>query len=279
MTRRIIGVFMLLVGIGGIGAGYMGAKIGHMAVDAIAADLVDSLVLLSDSLETVSDSLLLAKTTVAGIGQGLETVQSAAGNLGRSIDETQPMLDQIGGIVSEDLPDSVDTMQGAFPGMTQVAGVIDDTLTTLNNFRIDEQILGLEIKYDLGIDYDPSMPFDESVSQIGSSLNGIPGKLRGLKTQVDATGENLALVSRDIGLIVADLEAINGQISAADPMLDDYSALVIDLNDRSRKIRSKLSDQVDDVKGVVTFLMVWLAVSQVAPLYLGWELALGRRPR
>jgi ABC-type transporter Mla subunit MlaD len=270
---------MLFVGLSGVGAGYVGIRLGHAAVDAIGAELIDSINLLSSSLETVGESLLLAKSTVRGINQGVDTVQGAAANLSRSIEDTQPMLDQIGSLVSEDLPDSVDSMQQAFPGMTQVAGVIDETLTTLNEFRIDERILGLEIKYDLGIEYDPAMPFDESVSQVGRSLDGLPDKLRGLNAQVRITGDNLASVSRDLEKIVADLEQISGDIEATDPLLDEYSRLVTNLTDRSRLVRAQLSDQLDDAKRVVTLLMGWLVASQMAPIYLGWELAKGRRPR
>jgi len=279
MIRRLLGMLMLLVGLSGVGASYVGARMGHLAVEKIAAELVDALDLMTQSLNTIGDSLLLAKGTVAEVSRGLDTVEAAAGDLAGSLDETQPMLDQIGTIVSKDMPDSIELMQAAFPAMAQVAGVIDDTLTTLNSFRIDQRILGFDIKYDLGIDYDPEVPFDESVLLIGRSLDGIPEKLRSLQEQVETTSGNLDVVGQDIDDIISNLKDINAQISATDPMLDNYTRIVTDLNDRSRLVRAKISEQVEDAKDVVTFLMVWIAVSQMAPIYLGWDLALGRRPR
>jgi methyl-accepting chemotaxis protein len=278
MIRRMLGIAMLLVGVSGIGASVVGLRLGHAAVEAIGADLESSLLLLSESLDTVGDSLLLAKSTVGDVNQGVKELEGTLNDLVLTIDETQPLLEELGGIASEDIPDSVEAMQESFPGMSQVAGVIDDTLTTLNRFRIDEEILGFRINYDLGINYDPSMPFDETVDQIGQSLDGLPARLRGLRVQVDTTSDNLELISQDMETLAISLAEINGRMEGIDPLIDEYNSIVTDVNDRARRIRRDLADQVDDARRVVTFLMLWLGLSQFAPLYLGWELAMSRRP-
>lgn len=278
MIRRGIGVVMILVGLTGVVASFVGARLGHRAVEAVGNDMDASLVLLSQSLEVVGDSLSTAKDSLAAVSEGLENLEQALLNLGVTIDETQPLLLELRGIVSEDVPESVEAMQEAFPGMSQVAGVIDDTLTTLNRFRIDEEILGFRIHYDLGIDYDPSMPFNESVDTIGRSLDGLPDRLRGLSSHVETTGDNLEIIGQDVTGLATNIDTINDRIDEIDPLIDEYSRIVTDVNDNARRVRRNLAEQVAEAKLVVTMLMVWLGLSQIAPLFLGWELALSRRP-
>lgn len=279
MIRRILGLIMLLFGIAGIGVSYYGAKYGTGVIDAAASGVDASLQLLIDSLDTVEETLTLAKSTVADVNNGLETVEDTAVHLSESLDETQPLLTEIGAIASQDVPDSLESIQGALPSVVQVAGVVDETLTTLNNFKIDRRILGIEIKYDLGIDYDPPVPFDDSLEQIGSSLEPLPGRLRQLQTHVDVTSSNLETISRDVALLAADLNQINSRVAEVGPQLDGYLVLITQVGDRARQVRSSIQSQVDDARMMVTVLMAWPGLTQAAPLILGWEMVNGRRLR
>jgi hypothetical protein len=44
-----------------------------------------------------------------------------------------------------------------------------------------------------------------------------------------------------------------------------------------RQSKLNIRNQVRSFKNIVTILFVWAGLSQVAPLYLGWELLSGRR--
>ncbi len=279
MIRRILGLIMLLFGITGIGVSYYGAKYSTGVIEATASGVDSSLQLLIDSLDTVEETLTLARSTVVDVNSGMETVVDTANHLSESIDETQPLLGEIGTIASQEVPDSLESIEEALPSVVQVAGVVDDTLTTLNSFKIDQRILGIQIKYDLGIDYDPPVPFDESLSQIGSSLEPLPDRLRLLQSHVDVTSSNLEMISSDITLLAEDLNRINGRVAEVGPQLEGYLKLVTDVGDRARRVRSSIQNQVDDARKMVTVLMVWLGLTQAAPLVLGWEMVKGRRLR
>lgn len=277
MVRRLIGILMLLIGLLGVALSVAGVVVGRQIVDDVGANLESNLLLTSQSLDTMEESLVLAKTTVSEVSAGLDTMEDTAVQLGQTITETRPLLLQVNQITTEDLPQSVESVQDAMPEMVAVAAAIDDTLTILNNFRIDEEIFGFSIQYDLGIDYDPVVPFDESVAQIGDSLDGLPGSLRQLETNLDVADENLEMIAVDVIAISEDLETINGRVAEIEPLLDDFITIVIEANDRTRESRARIGEQLEMVKLIVTGLMVWLGLTQIAPLYLGWELATGRR--
>lgn len=277
MVRRLLGVVMLLIGVGGIVLAFFGARMGHRLVDSIAANFDQTLELTSQSLDTVSETLALAKSSITDVNTVMTTAETTADNLAQTVTDTRPLLGQISSVASDQVPDSLETIQQAFPSLEQVAGVIDSTLTTLNSFRIDEQILGLNLQYDLGIDYEPEVPFDQSVRELGEGLEGLPESLRTLEIYLNVANNNLQTVSRDIRTLADDLGTVNGRINELEPILDDYLRLITATNDRTRQMRAEINSEVQSIKNGITLAMVWLALTQIAPLYLGWELVTNRR--
>lgn len=279
MLRRAIGVALLALGLSGIAISMLGTRLVDQVLDDLGKDLENSLQLVSESLDRLESSLLLAKTTLTDVGDALSSSETAMVHLARSTDETRPLLSQITIITTDEVPVNIEAMQEAVPGMVQVAALIDDTLSTLSAFRIDRQILGIDIQFDLGVKYDPETPFDESVQLVGESLDGLPEQLRDLKSNLDATSENMALLSQDLDEIASDLNTVNGRLTETEALIDEYLSTILDISDGTRQMRASVNEQLGNVKGALTLFSIWLGLSQLLPLYLGWELARGRRPR
>ncbi|MCA9918617.1 MAG: hypothetical protein KC445_11735 [Anaerolineales bacterium] len=279
MFRRFIGILLLIIALGGIAFSVIGARLGHQLVDRVATNFTQILLQTSDSLDIASETLLLAKSSIVDVNAVVTTTETTANNLAETVSDTRPLLDQISAVATDQVPDSLETVQAAFPSLEQVAGVIDRTLVTLNSFRIDESIFGFDIQYDLGIDYEPEIPFDQSVRELGDGLEGIPESLRAMESYISVTSDNLETVSQDIRTLADDLETVNGRLLEFDPLLDEYMVMITNVNDSTRQMRAQLEEESGRIKNGITFAMVWLALTQIAPLYLGWELVTGRRER
>ena len=195
MLGRVIAVVLLLVGIVGIGIAIAGVLFGFQVVDALSESLDETLALTSESLDTVNDTLLLTQQTMAQTGQAIGTVADTTDSVAQTLADTQPLLDEVSRVTTVDVPDSLDAVQGAVPNLVAVAGAVDNTLETLSRFDFQRTVFGVPIGFDLGIDYDPEAPFDESVAQIGSSLEEVPDNLRGLQVHLDTANDNLAAIS------------------------------------------------------------------------------------
>ena len=290
MLGRLLGVVMLLIGLSGIAVSVAGVIGGRQAVDLVGVGLEEALLLTTDSLATVVDTLVLAKTTVSDVNTTLDTVEVAIVDAGQTITETRPLLMEISDVTSQEVPNSLEAVQQTIPNLELVAATIDDTLTTLNQFRIDETLsvpnpfggeplFTYDFNYDLGIDYDPAVPFEQSVTQIGGSLDGLAPHLTDLSTQIDVVNDNLEVISKDVLAIASDLSVINERVAEIDPLLDEYIRLVTEVNDQIRRLRTGATEQLETVKLAITIVMVWFGLMQLAPLYLGWELASGQRGR
>ena len=277
MIRRILGIILIGIGLSGMALGVLGARVGRDVLDGLSAGTKAGLTLALDSLDTVSDSLTLARQTIADVKTSLETVQTTADDVAVSLEDSQPMLADVAAIAGQDLPRSVETIQSAIPNAAQAADAVDSTLTTLNRFKIDTSILGFPIQYDLGINYDPAVPFSEAVLAIGRSLDDMPDRLRGLETALQDTAVNLQTITEDMHTLSTDLRGINDSLLAFDPLIADYIRIVTETSDSLRLLRGQIDQQVESAKLIITIGMVWLVASQIVPLYLGVELLTGHR--
>lgn len=272
MFRRISGFVLLIIGLLGVALSIGGFLYSGRAVDAVVKLADDTLGLTGESLATVEDTLALARGTITDVNASLVTVEETADSLAKTIEDTQPLIDEVAQITGEDAPNSIESLQDAIPAVAEVAGVIDDTLLTLNSFKIEEEILGFELNYDLGVNYEPTVPFDETVSNLGSSLDGFPDRLRELEPSLAAANDNLANVSENIYAVSDDLAVINGRIADVDPLLGDYIGLVQNINTTLATTQSTLQAQAGNAKLALQLVFAWLGFLQFSLLYLGWDL-------
>lgn len=278
MARRIFGVFLILLGLFGILLAVQGAQLTKQAVADLGSGMDSSIDLVIDSLDTVLDSLLLTRDALADVETLVTRVEGTAVNVSTALESTDPILTEMRIITTQDLPDSLEAIEQAVPDAVQAADAIDTTLTTLNRFEINTTIpvIGYPIQYDLGIDYDPSVPFSASVQEIGNSLDGMPERLRGLEEAFAETQTNLATISGDMDDLSGDLVTINEQIAGLTPLVNDFIRIVTEGADNLRLVKGQIDSQVAMINTIITLGMAWLVLSQVVPLYLGYELIMGR---
>ena len=275
--RRLLGVVMLLIGVIGVAISIFGMIIGQRLVDEMAAGLDANLALTLESLDTVYDSLLLTRDMVTEINEGLGTVETAADNVALALNNTGPLLRQISSVTGNEVPESLEAVQESIPALLEVATTIDETLYVLSDFQIDQSILGIPLRWNLGVDYDPEVPFATSVEELGNSLDGLPSQLREMQIYIDVSEENVETIGTDVMVIADDLSAINENVAELDPLLEEYLATVTAFSDSLRQSRAQLAEQVRMVKIVLTVVLAWIGLTQIAPLYLGWELIRERR--
>jgi methyl-accepting chemotaxis protein len=256
----------------GLAIAIAGFSLIRQAIDEIGAGLESTMDLTLDSLETVTETLVLTKDTVGQVGNSLETVGQVAGNVSETIRVTEPALDQITIVATEDVPASLEQLEAALPDVAEAAGAIDSTLRILDSFQLEREIFGIPISFDLGIDFNPEESLDEAVLIVGQSLEGVPESLRGLQVSLEATSENLAVIGQNMEVIGEDLEHMNSLVADFEPLIDDYLRLISNTESLIRDTKVKLADQVATAKLLASAVFVWLAIFQIVPFYLAYDL-------
>lgn len=261
--RRILGFIMLVSGLAGVVLSLVAAIVGWRLVGDLAQSVEGNLRLTANSLETVQETLVLTKEIVGQVNEGMATVEETADDVALAMDTFQPFIEQAAVVTTEGVPESIDNLQTTVPSLIQVASTIDQALGTLNNLRL--------------LDYEPEVPFGESVAILGTSLEGIPEDLRNLGTSLEGTDESLQLLSRDLRAIADVMHEINADTAELEPLIDDYIATVTEINDSTRLAQSQLRSQVGLVRIIIMVILLWLGLTQIAPIYLGWGLLTGGR--
>lgn len=280
MCRRILGLIIIVATVAmlvalGVFAYYFGP-----ALDQVRETLDNSLSLTVDTLETVAATLEQTQSTLVSMNNSLDTAAQTTANLSTTMADTIPLVEQVSSVVSEQLPENIEAMQNAIPNIAEVAGVVDLALTRLSDFEISQTIPipfnPIEIQWDLGVDYNPEEPFDESIEALGASLEGLPEELRALQDQLEVSAVNLEVLSQDLAAASGDVEALNAELGKFIPLLDQYLALIDQAVSGIDRIRAQVASNLDTIRLVGTVLPIILALTQLAPLVVGWDLLTAR---
>lgn len=277
MVRRFFGILILLTGIFGLVMGVVGLRATNNLIDQLGVALDNTLELTVTNLDNVHETLVVTKSSLREATVAIETVQITALDLSTTITETRPFLNSVNEVATQNVPGSLDAFQAAIPNIAEVAGGIDDAMTALSNFTFATQLLGVDLGFDLGIDYSPAVPFDETITELGASLEGLPDSLRELDTQIQVTSDNLVVISQDVEQLSADIGNINAQLKRFDPVVDGYVKTVSDLRFSANTARQNITSQLETLKMGANLLFLWLALMQITPLYVGAKLVFGRK--
>ena len=277
MVRRFFGLLILLTGIFGLVLGVIGLRAANNMIDQLGVALDNVLELTTTNLDNVHETLVVTKSSLREATVAIETVQTTALDLSVTITQTRPFLGSVNEVATVNVPQSLEAFQTAIPNIAEVAGGIDDAMTALSNFTFATQLLGVDLGFDLGIDYSPTIPFDETITELGASLEGLPESLRELDSQIAVTSDNLVVISEDVEQLSTDIGNINAQLKRFDPVVDGYIKTVSDLRFSANQARQNIEGQVEMLKTGVNFLFLWLALMQITPLYLGAKLVFGRK--
>lgn len=279
MIRRIVGVIFIIIAIIGAVVAYQGMQLTDRFIDNLAASMKSALQLTNETLTNVESTLVVSKQTLTDLGATLSTMETTAGDMSTAVQDAEPLIDQISTVIANDVPNSIETLQASIPTLVEVATVIDDALTTLSRFEIDQTIpfVNYRIQYDLGINYNPEVPFDQAVTELGGSLDGLPETLRDLENELQTTQASLGTMGDNMDQLATDMATLNASIAEVQPILDEYIRIITDVNDRMRLASGQIDDQAAQVKQIFNFIFLWMLLFQLVPLYLGLEMAAGER--
>jgi predicted PurR-regulated permease PerM len=267
---------MIIVGIVGLIIAGAGAYFAGQAIDAIAVGLNSTVDLLDDTVGTTTASLENVKATLSETNATLSTVSDATRNVATTLFDTQPLLEQVTTMTTDTLPTSLDAVNTAIPNLAGIAATIDTTLERLSDLQINRTIeagpFSVPLNFDLGISYAPQEPFDNAVLAIGESLVPVPDQLRMLEGNLNTAVTNLGNIGNDIEALSGNITGINATVEQYIPLLDQYIVLLDQITGSLENARAQINANLSTIKWVATGLMLWFAVYQIMPLYVGYRM-------
>ena len=298
--KRIMGLIITVISAIGLILGIVGAIMVPGLIEQAKGATGEVLAQVAGSSSSAEETIITIRNTIQEVSNGLETAEISTIDIALAITSTETVLDEVTVVMGDNVPTSIETVQEALPNLITVAKTVDQALLQLSKFGIDEslggipiplpsfELLGREIElpsiqlpalplnFNLGIEYDPANAFDESLVGIEEQLEGIPESMRSLSSGLEETTVNMIRVGEDVSAISENIASINEEVSKLPGQIDDYLATLDGVKDNLISAETTINAQLDTAKLVLIGVLLWLALLQIAPLYIGYHLLTGQ---
>jgi len=274
IIRRIIGGTIILVGLAGLAAGLYGVYWLPGAAERLERETVSGMDFGLEGLELISDTLQVLTQTVDNSAAVLDAAVVSSQRTAETLDAIRPAVTQINDIVTKELPHSIQAIQDTLPALEQAAGAIDSTLRTLAGFQWSATvpIVNYELGFGLDIEYNPETPLGESVAEVGQALDNLPPHLANIRVSLLDTNHRLTHTVASVEQIGQDLATVGQDLHDTSAVLAEYNTLAARATQQVRQVRRDIRQQFQTGRVILSGVLVWLALSQLAPLYLGCTL-------
>lgn len=232
--------------VGWLGAGFIGSSADYgLEVLGVTRDL----------LATAGETAATIEEIAGEAAQGLETVEGSVASGAGTLSDVAGLADDLGTVVTSDIPDSLDALRATMPQVIATAGVIDGVMRTLRF---------------VGVDYDPDAPLDDSLRAVDTQLAVIPGELRTQAADFEAAAAGISAFAGSSVDIARELGAIRSTLEGSSSILADYDVTVRRGTAVIDDLEAQLERQIGFARTVTLVLGIALAVGQTVPIAAGW---------
>ncbi len=156
-----------------------------------AGDVARTLPEATEQLDTTTEATL---RVIGAVRIALTDLDDVANQVATGADRAATGLEGVAAMTTNELPESIEAIQAALPGLIEAGAVIDRSMRSLALF---------------GVEYSPEIPFDEALRDLESTLDGVPAELR-------AQGRRLEGLAPTIGSIGSATEELSGSLTQID---------------------------------------------------------------
>lgn len=252
-----VGIFMLTVGTLGVVLGMGSAVVGQRLVADVFGDAESALTLVADGLDAADVSIELAGAAVTDLETTVAAAADASESVAGALADSGVLIAEVARITGTDLPESIEAVDAAMPGLIRVAGLIDNTLRAARF---------------LGVDYNPDKPFDEAIMDLDRSLEGMPADLRTQANLLEQSTADIAEIAETAQGLSRDFNGLRSELGATLRLLEEYQSTATAADQLVAGLQADLNDRATIFRvGVVAFGLIF-AAGQIVPLWIGSQL-------
>jgi uncharacterized phage infection (PIP) family protein YhgE len=213
------------------------------------------------ALNSTKQNLDLTQEALAEAQLALSATRTFVEAAGSGMANTSTLIDSLSDVLVGDIPKVIRESQRSLSAAEDGAAVIERMLYGLN-----------AISALTGVKYDPDVSLTESLSAINESLDSLPDQLAALEEGLSATQDNLDDLQTAATAVSAPLEESEAVLLDAQSNAEAYSSILEDLSLQVSDLQARLPRWIRALALSLSFLLVWLAISQIGLLWQGWEM-------
>jgi hypothetical protein len=226
----------------------------------VTEGLVSNLDLLHRTAATSETALQVIETTVTNLAATTTALEETTLSTAQTIHNTGLLVDTFSTLSGEDFPTIITNTQSALASAQTSAIVIDNVLSALASIPL------------IGIDYNPETPLNQALAQVSASLSPLPAELAKIQDNLDTTNTSLQSLEETVVAINLNLQDIQTNLANAQVVIDEYQVEVSNLETRLARSREIAPVWVLRGTWILTFLVIWLGISQLGMLVEGLDM-------
>ncbi len=269
MIRILVSVIWSAISVAGL---LFGDKIITYSQDLLIRNLAmthENLVIASDLLEETGDVLVT-------VDDSLGTVRIAIVDVTFTLTDTRPLIDEASQIIVQDVPEAMDGVQASMPTLIETAAAVDETLTFLSALQLTvPNFFGADWTVGLGIDYDPEVPLDQALEELGRNLEDIPDGLRRMENDLNTASVNLLTLRDDLAVLADDLYLVNQQVEDLEPQFEALKENFLDMQTSLLEMEEKSIEMLPTIRLIYMAFFSIILIGQVPSFYIGAMLLRG----
>lgn len=265
MLKRIIGVLLVIAAVVSLVFSLI-VTYGVWSVRTPAAEAaLAGLRLADDTLTTTNDALAAVDAALLNAASSVAAAQDTFRSLSQTIYATGPTLQGLAGFLSEGLPETLRSTQSTVNAAAESAKIVDTVLDVLAAIPF------------VNFSYAPQTPLSETLGNVAGSLRTLPDGLEALGADLAGTGGTLPELASSLEEFGASIESVDESLASAQQIIASYRVLIDDYQAMIATLERLVPLLTGVIPAVLTFVVFWLAVVQVAALRAGWRWAQGRQ--
>jgi hypothetical protein len=244
----------LIGGIVGAAAGIGAAILSWSMLGSAATASTRSVELADRLLESMSGTVMSVEDALGAVAGGLRTTQQSAADASITLTQLSALTSNLGELVSEDVPASLDSVRASLAPIEATAGVLDGTLRALSFF---------------GVDYDPETPLEEAIDDLDRRLADIPADLRRQGPLIESAADSLGGFGSDTLVVAGDLSDLRRELITTAATVAGYQATIDDAALLVADVETNLTGRLDALKWVMVVIALALTITQTVPITFG----------
>ena len=257
--KRISGIVLVIISIVSLIISAIGVIGLWGARPAITVALEDTFKLINETSATTQKALTVADQALQDAKQTITILSTSITSLANSMGSAQDALASVSQLVKTDLPDTIQKAQTALESAASTAKVVDNFLSGISRISF------------LNINYNPQVPLDKAITNIGDSLNTLPPTLDKLGGDLANVNGNLPGMVKAIDALGTTIDSITSTLDGAQTVMREYAAQLTRATVAVQQISDGVPTYVTLFITVLTFIMLWIVAVQLIVLAIGWR--------
>lgn len=257
MIRKLSGMLMISAGAMGLVISVIGLVLIQQTSGYVQEMTGEEVIRFQETPLTLLEAIDIASESAQNASDALGALEETTLSMADVVSNTQPSLAATRELITKEVPESLQTIQAALPTLQTAAEAVDETLRQVSEF--ESLFIALGLISSSQINYDPETSLADSVATLEGSLEGIPERLESLDPVLNQFEQDMDSVYEGILMVSTEIKALNADLERLVQLTENLEATSQDLDTLIRIARP-----------IATFLLIWLAVSQLAPIYIGF---------